>query len=177
MNRERKSSKARRPVLIIILSILILILAAGLYMSYAWFNSMTFAKDKMFVEKEIINIDEPTPSPSPAAPNSTADLPDSDDFSIEFEGKYYILNPKVVSVLFIGIDTDKKAEYEGIVLNSHQADALILGVIDTENRDVTFLNIPRDAIVDVQQLDATCDTLVPLVRLFVFNMRLVMAGS
>lgn len=66
--------------------------------------------------------------------------------TVTYEGKKYILNENMVSVLMIGFDRKTIAQ-EGE--NAGQADAVFVMAIDTEKGTVQPIILPRDSMVDV----------------------------
>ena len=66
--------------------------------------------------------------------------------TVTYEGKKYVLNENMVSVLMIGFDRKTIAQ-EGE--NAGQADAVFVMAIDTEKGTVQPIILPRDSMVDV----------------------------
>lgn len=71
-----------------------------------------------------------------------------DDGVVTYKGKNYILDPDVVSVLFIGVDKEKIGDDFGIGSNG-QADTLFVMTLNTKTKAIRIIPIPREAMVDV----------------------------
>jgi LCP family protein required for cell wall assembly len=78
---------------------------------------------------------------------------EADPNRIYYNGKYYTLNPNLFSVLLMGIDTWTRDQYANIGQNSNQADSLVLVLIDSAENKLSAINIPRNSITEVKQLD------------------------
>lgn len=72
--------------------------------------------------------------------------------SIEYNGKKYVLNDDIETVLFIGKDKFEEAVNNSSYNNDQQADFLMLLVIDNESSSYTAIQINRDTMVDVNVL-------------------------
>lgn len=127
-----KKEKLRRRLIIIIailLFIIIALLAAFLIIRH-------FGKALLF----------PT--------NLDLTLPDGIDASlldngmiIEYNGKTYMFNTDVTSVLFLGVDQEEfGTQAYG---SAGQSDAIYLLAYDTATGEANFISIPRDSMVDV----------------------------
>ena len=66
---------------------------------------------------------------------------------IVYNGVTYKYNDKVTSMLFMGVD--KKMDEKNTEGTGGQADVIVLMAIDTKNRKLTMMNIPRDTMADV----------------------------
>lgn len=72
--------------------------------------------------------------------------------AVEFEGRTYVPNPNMVSILIMGLDDDyKQLAYKGIQgrWGARCSDANLLVTVDTESGNITVIAIPRDSEADV----------------------------
>lgn len=84
-----------------------------------------------------------------------------EEVQVEDEGKYVVYNGKkycynedIISILCMGIDKSiDETSVENIGENG-QADALVMIVLDTSTGEMSLVNIPRDAMVDVSKYNA-----------------------
>lgn len=147
------SSSKRHTGIIVIIVLLCLLIALALIIAYKWFSSSKYNSKTMFRPKEELELALApdaviTPSPAPKQMQDT----DIDPEWIEYEGSWYKPNENVVCVLFYGIDTEKRDIKEEYSVNSYQADAIMIGVIDTQSRKMKVLSIPRDVTTPVKVL-------------------------
>lgn len=127
-----KKEKLRRRLIIIIAILLFIIMA----LLAAFLIIRHFGKALLF----------PT--------NLDLTLPDGIDASlldngmiIEYNGKTYMFNTDVTSVLFLGVDQEEfGTQAYGSV---GQSDAIYLLAYDTATGEANFISIPRDSMVDV----------------------------
>ncbi len=71
-----------------------------------------------------------------------------EDADAYYNGEAYNYNDKLINILLIGVDRDSKNELE-----SHQADALYLISLNTDDKKVNVLPISRNTLVDVDVHD------------------------
>ena len=83
-----------------------------------------------------------------AAPTDMTNV--QDDGTVIYEGETYVYNDKLTSVLVIGTDRERAEQASQVPGQNGQADALYLGVIDTETGKITVLGIARDIMTDVR---------------------------
>jgi len=74
--------------------------------------------------------------------------------TVRHNGEYYVYNDEVFSILFMGIDVGAEEQFASIGTTAHQADTLILFVVDPTTERFSVVNIPRMTITEVQQLDS-----------------------
>ena len=87
--------------------------------------------------------------------NSAAEDDDSlSQGTISFQGKKYKYNDNLINILLLGIDDkgDYEDESEDVTV-PFQTDTVVLGTIDALKKEITFLNIPRDTVAQIQVLD------------------------
>ncbi len=148
--KKKKSRKALKIVLICIAVLLVLCIAAGVYLWFLWKNGDRFNRETMFVTQPTTEItlqgneDEPNAEPSTSYDGRP---------TIKHNGAYYVLNENVFSVLFMGIDVNSEEQFANIGSTAHQSDTLFLLVVDPTTSRFTVVNIPRMTITDVKQLD------------------------
>lgn len=90
-----------------------------------------------------------------STPDSALVDTQSNGRTVKYNGKEYVLNDSVISVLCIGVD--KKGEMgtvDGIVGTGGQADALYLMALDTKTNKCSVIGISRDSVVDVDVYSA-----------------------
>lgn len=71
-----------------------------------------------------------------------------DENTINYNGKKYILNENIVSIVVMGIDRDDVNENLGHGANG-QADVIFVATIDTETKKACIIPISRETMVDV----------------------------
>lgn len=69
--------------------------------------------------------------------------------TVTYNGKKYIYNDNITTVLFLGIDKTDVDSTSNFIGKNGQADALYLAIIDTDIGKMNFLSISRDTITDV----------------------------
>ncbi|MBQ4451324.1 MAG: LCP family protein [Clostridia bacterium] len=70
---------------------------------------------------------------------------------IEYDGKRYVQNNQLTTLLLIGVDKEEQATGNGY-RSGGQADFLLLTVIDDESKSVRFLQIDRDTMTNITVL-------------------------
>lgn len=161
MTNVAEKIKKRKRALGISLTILIALAlscaAVGGYMLMLWKNGDRLNRATMFVptQTEEITFERgETGDPSPTArPRQTPALYKG-KATVEHKGEYYVLNDNIFSILFMGVDTNDAEQFKNIGVTAHQADSLILAVIEPKADTLTMINIPRMTITDIKQLDA-----------------------
>ncbi|MCQ2451311.1 MAG: LCP family protein [Clostridia bacterium] len=71
-----------------------------------------------------------------------------DEDTVEYNGEKYKLNNDIVSILIMGIDKNRVSDNMGIGKNG-QADALFLMTLNTQNKGIKIIPIPREAMADI----------------------------
>lgn len=74
--------------------------------------------------------------------------------TIIYNGKTYLYNPYVTSILFMGVDKENLELEDDIVGTGGQADALYLLSYDISDGDVKIISFSRDTLVDVNIFSA-----------------------
>ena len=141
-------------ILMAVLAVLLLVfVGVGAYMVMLWKNGDRLNRATMFVPEHAEGITfardesgeaQPAETPSPYAGQAT----------VAYNGKEYVLDEDIFSILFMGIDTTDKEQFAQIGLTAHQSDSLILAAVDPEQQKLVMINIPRISMVDVKQYDA-----------------------
>lgn len=154
-SRQQHGINKRRLIgilLLVVLGVIIVILGAVAgYALYKWKNGDQLDRQTMFAvadvpEADLTRVDDPESS-------QTETMQIDGKTAIQHNGKYYVLNENIFSILFMGIDTTNEKQYQNIGTNSNQSDSLILAVVDPDQNDLTMINIPRNSVTDVKQLD------------------------
>lgn len=117
-------------ITIIILAILLAIILAlvGTFFIFTHVGKSQFHKDDTHISADEVKIE--------------------DENTITYNGKKYILNKNIVSVLVMGIDRDNVNQNYGSG-NNGQADAIFVATIDTKTKKTTIIPISRETMVDV----------------------------
>lgn len=79
-----------------------------------------------------------------------------DDESITWGDSQYILNPDIISVLFIGIDKSNISSNKNYGRNG-QADVLLLAAINTKSGHITMIPISRETMIDIDTYSSSGD--------------------
>lgn len=74
--------------------------------------------------------------------------------TIEYNGHTYVFNNDKVAFAFLGVDKEQFGLTNDQVGTAGQADADIVGVIDTKTGKVDVITIPRDTMVDIDLYSA-----------------------
>ncbi len=72
--------------------------------------------------------------------------------TIEFEGKQYVLNPNIETVLVMGLDKFTAGAGGESYYNDQQADFLVLVILDHQQKTISALHINRDTMAPVNVL-------------------------
>lgn len=122
-------SKKKKTVLIILAILLAIVLAlVSSFFILTHIGKSQFHKDDTHISNEAINIE--------------------DDTAITYQGKKYLLNKDIVSVLVIGIDRNKINQNLGSGNNGH-ADVIFIATIDTKTKKSCIIPISRETLADV----------------------------
>ncbi|MBQ6402936.1 MAG: LCP family protein [Oscillospiraceae bacterium] len=73
---------------------------------------------------------------------------------VRYKGQLYEYKKDITTILLMGVDSRSKEESEGEFGASNQSDMNVLAVLDPETRQITFINISRDAMVEMEAMDA-----------------------
>lgn len=147
---RRKQNRIRLIVILCVAVLLLAFIGVGVYVFMLWKNGDRLNRETMFTveEPKELTIESEEMQPEESAPV----LPEG-KHTIRHNGKYYAFNEDIISVLFMGIDVHSDEQFESIGITAHQADTLILLAIEPDTNELTFINIPRMTIAQVQQLD------------------------
>lgn len=91
---------------------------------------------------------------TPSVQKGGAATVSEDADTVTFEGKRYVKNPDIRTMLFMGVDRDAKVEVEGVTGTFGQSDSLNLLVMDQKTNEATVLQISRDSMVNVEIYNA-----------------------
>ena len=79
-----------------------------------------------------------------------------DGRTVIYKGEKYTYNEDIITILFMGIDKSFESGEEGgtegdesVIGENGQADTLVLGIIDKKNEKISFINVSRDTITDI----------------------------
>lgn len=72
---------------------------------------------------------------------------------IRYQGKLYEYKKDITTILLMGVDSRSKEESEGEFGASNQSDLNVLAVLDPQTRQITLINISRDAMVEMEVMD------------------------
>lgn len=75
--------------------------------------------------------------------------------TIEYNGHTYVYDQNKVAFAFLGVDKEQFGLKNDQVGTAGQADADIVGVIDTQTGKVDIITIPRDTMVDIDLYSST----------------------
>lgn len=77
---------------------------------------------------------------------------DDDENLIIYNGERYWYNENIITVLCMGVDREEFASPDEMVIGGNgQADADVLVIFDKEQGKMSFLNISRDCLVDIDR--------------------------
>ncbi len=133
----RKHNKKSKKVLLIILSVILAVII-GLCSTFI----ILYKKGKLEFHK----------GDSGITASETDNLKISED-TVNYNGKDYVLNNNIVSVLFMGVDKQNMSENSGYGKNG-QADSIFVAAVDTETKSVKIIPINRETITDVNVYSA-----------------------
>ncbi len=122
--------KKRKKITIIILAILLVLILSlvGTFFILTYIGKAQFHKEDTHISTDAIEIE--------------------DENTITYDGKKYILNKNIVSVLVMGIDRDNVNQNLGSG-NNGQADVIFIATIDTKTKKACIIPISRETMVDV----------------------------
>lgn len=72
---------------------------------------------------------------------------------VRYKGQLYEYKKDLTTILLMGVDSRNKDADSGEFGRSNQADADVLAVFDPSTHKITFINISRDAMVEMEILD------------------------
>ena len=84
-----------------------------------------------------------------SAPESSDIRLKDDGNTVVYKGKTYKYKTDCTNMLFMGIDKKDTEEVKTEIGNKYQSDVIIVVSVDSKNKKVTFVNVPRDIITDV----------------------------
>lgn len=122
--------KKNKKTAIIILSILLAVILAlvGTFFILTAVGKSQFHKQDTHISTDAIEVE--------------------DESTITYNGKKYILNKNIVSILVMGIDRDNVNQNLGSG-NNGQADVIFLATIDTKTNKACIIPISRETMVDI----------------------------
>lgn len=121
--------KSKKAIIVIVAILLALILTlVGTFFIFSYIGKKQFHKEDTHISTDAIEID--------------------DENLITYNGKKYILNKNIVSVLVMGIDRENVNQNYGSG-NNGQADVIFVATIDTKTKKACIIPISRETMVDV----------------------------
>lgn len=133
--RRRKKMKTWKKVTIIVVSVLLAIVLAlsctALILVNVGQGEMLDAELNVVVPTNVIS----------------AEVQDDGDY-ITYNGNFYRYNKDITSLLFLGVDK-RTFEDENEEGTGGQVDVIVMIAIDTKNRKMTMMAVPRDTIAEV----------------------------
>lgn len=143
---EEKPKKKGRKIFLILLVIFLLLIIGGA--SLLWYMSKA-GRDAVLPQKDDIQLSAPTLSEL----DIEIELED-DGKTVTYDGKTYVFNENVTSILFMGVDREEMYhDGVGIEGSRGQADCLFLLTWNLDNGEMKLVSISRDAMVDVTVYD------------------------
>ncbi len=121
--------KSKKITIIIVATLLALILAlVGTFFVLTYIGKSQFHKEDAHISTDAVEVE--------------------DDDTITYNGKKYILNKNIVSVLVMGIDRENVNQNLGVG-NNGQADVIFVATIDTKTKKACIIPISRETMVAV----------------------------
>lgn len=146
--RKRKNSDAwsrgrRRSRILIGLLIAIAAILLALILTFFVLRHMGEQRLKNSVVEKPVEITVPTEEEQPQ---------ESDGDFVVYNGERYWYNEDIITVLCIGVDREAFASPDDMVIGGNgQADADVLLIFDKARGEINFLNISRDAMVELDR--------------------------
>ena len=69
--------------------------------------------------------------------------------TITYKGSTYKKNENISTVLFLGVDSSEKVEFNDVIGTGGRADTIILFIVDSENKTVQMLSVSRNTMTTV----------------------------
>ncbi len=91
-----------------------------------------------------------------ADPQDKEDEPDDspvEEGVVVYQGERYRYNDEIITLLFLGIDTNETVEIQEIAGTGGQADTIFLLVLDPKNERIRMLGVSRDTMTDIELYD------------------------
>ena len=127
-------------VIVAVMAVLVLAFAA-----FRWAGGRSLSKADIAVDMITI----------PDAIKQDVEIKDEGRMVI-YKGEKYIYNEDIITILFMGVDKSLESDEEGgtesdesVIGTNGQADTLVLGIIDKKNERISFINVSRDTIADI----------------------------
>ncbi len=136
--------KILKALKVILFALLILIFA----LIIAYFVLRHTGKESIFSD----NTKKPVLTP-PHQVEEEVSIEEESDYSVRYNGKKYAYNESMVNFLFMGIDNRTTAEENDFYTYGGQADVLLLGCMDTLNKKIKLISIPRDTVTEIELFD------------------------
>lgn len=95
-------------------------------------------------------IDDPDASGSDEMSETDDDWQEGD---VRYQGVHYRYNGDILTFLFMGIDKEEEVRPAASGIDGGQSDALFLLVLNSRNKEISIINIPRDTMTDIDGYD------------------------
>ncbi len=145
-NSGKKGKSTRILITVLLVLLFLILLAAAVFCILSSKGKKDLLKSELTPEIEIT-------VPSLDVEEGEEPILEDDGKTVTYNGKRYVLNENITSILFLGIDKDNLEEGKDIVGNNGQADCIFLGIMDTQTGKVSLLAISRDSMVDINTYD------------------------
>lgn len=150
MAKHVKPDKTRPKKGAIFLTVLALLLVIAAVAALLFWRSINRSAEQVFIQQTTV---VPTVPPAPEATPRRYDDIEAD--WIAADGTAYNYRTDVINMLFIGVDylSDEDHWKDYMTFNGGNSDVLILASLDTTNKTLSILEIPRDTMADLVVLD------------------------
>lgn len=136
-HKEKKKSKVKKVLLIILIVLLSLVLIL----------TSTVLIFRHIGKKAMLNYKDMVIKP-PSEVENISKI-ENDGKTVVYNGKTYVFNEEIATVVMMGIDKDDLGITDEIVGTGGQADAIFIGIINNKSGKVSILSVSRDSMVDV----------------------------
>lgn len=138
--KKQKEPKGKRPKGKKVLWILLLVLLAVIIAGVGGFYGLRAMGKK--------NLQENATSSIPDLISDNISIDESEQGIVYYNGKKYKYNDSIISILCMGIDSDKTVD-QAEFGNAGQADSIFLAVLDEQNKKMSLIAISRDTYMDL----------------------------
>lgn len=151
---QPENEKKHRGILVlflVILSVMLLLVSATVVL---WINGRNASRR---VSAEFVDSLPGTDSVSLEESDSSEKNKDKnkqDQYAVSYGDKLYVPKRNMMTILVIGVDQDSPDSVESVEYRTDaRADALLLGILDFDQRKLSFLTISRDSMCEYATYD------------------------
>lgn len=148
-NRRLRKKRERRSSILGVLTRILLGLCVLIIAGIGWMLTLRFLGEKSMSRdaKDVILTIGADNKPD------GVDSIEDDGRTIVYKGVKYRWNENLSTILFLGSDRtlEQQESRESVIGTNGQADTLILGIVDNQNKKISFININRDTMSYVSQ--------------------------